>query len=375
MRHPLEAAGAAAGEELLLPDERLRRPAAGALRGAPGLRAAGVGTQRGRVVRAPRAQRPLHLAVELRLGHQGAVGRVARRVRVVRRAAQLRDSGRLRAGRGELRAPLAGDAPGRQGHPALPRRHLARHADGRRARGAAPGLRARLAAGRRREDVQVQADRHRADADHRHVRLRRVPLLLPARDQLRAGRLVQLGGPRRALPGRTGQRFRQPGVARDRDGHPLLRGRRAAGIRVRGGRPPRAAGRRDGRSRRRRRDEPVRDPRRARRGVDHRGRVERLYHHPGAVVAGEGRRQARAPPDRALHRGRGTARARRAAVAGRPEGDGEAVDGARRDRGARPAGRAAAAEGRRLGPPARRHRGERARGAVPAHRGGRGAGA
>ena len=53
-------------------------------------------------------------------------------------------------------------APGRQGHPALPRRHLAGDADGRRPRAAAQGLRARLAARRRREDEQVEADRHHA---------------------------------------------------------------------------------------------------------------------------------------------------------------------------------------------------------------------
>ncbi len=53
---------------------------------------------------------------------------------------------------------------------------------------------ARLAARRRREDVQVEADRHRAVGDHRHLRLGRVPLLLPPRDHLRAGRQLQLGG-------------------------------------------------------------------------------------------------------------------------------------------------------------------------------------
>ena len=59
--------------------------------------------------------------------------------------------------------------PRRQGHPAVPRGDLAGDADGRRARAAAAGLRARLAAGRRREDEQVEADRHRAAADHRRT--------------------------------------------------------------------------------------------------------------------------------------------------------------------------------------------------------------
>ena len=89
--------------------------------------------------------------------------------------------------------------PRRQGHPALPRRHLAGDAAGRRAAAAAHGVRARVAARRRREDEQDQAHRHRAVADHRSLRLRRVPLLLPARDPVRSGRLVLLGGHGRAL--------------------------------------------------------------------------------------------------------------------------------------------------------------------------------
>ena len=72
----------------------------------------------------------------------------------------------------EVRNDLAGRrAPGRQGHPALPRRLLAGDADGGRAAAAGQGLRPRLAAGRRREDEQVQAHRHRAGADHRPLRL------------------------------------------------------------------------------------------------------------------------------------------------------------------------------------------------------------
>ena len=93
--------------------------------------------------------------------------------------------------------------------------------------GAGQGLRPRLAAGRRREDVEVEAHRHRAAADHRHLRLGRVPLLLPARDLVRPGRLVQLGGPVGPLPGRARQRLRQPRLARRRDGVALLRRPRA----------------------------------------------------------------------------------------------------------------------------------------------------
>ena len=60
-------------------------------------------------------------------------------VRVVRRAAQLRHRAVVRArGRGPDRALLAGDAPRpRQGHPQVPRRHLARPLLRRRPRAAA----------------------------------------------------------------------------------------------------------------------------------------------------------------------------------------------------------------------------------------------
>ncbi len=99
VRHPLEAARTAAGEELLLPHERLLPEASRPLRVPARLRAARGGAQRGGLVRSPGPVRPVDLAVELRLGHQGAVGRVARRLRLVRRAPQLRHGRRLRPGR------------------------------------------------------------------------------------------------------------------------------------------------------------------------------------------------------------------------------------------------------------------------------------
>ena len=87
-----------------------------------------------------------------------------RRLRVDRRAAQLRHRRGLGAAtRRAFASTVAGRRPPRrQGHPAVPRRDLAGDADGRRAAVAAQGLRPRLAARRRREDEQVQADRHRA---------------------------------------------------------------------------------------------------------------------------------------------------------------------------------------------------------------------
>ena len=135
LRDPLQAARAAAGEELLLQAERVPGPPARAVQDR--LHPAGVRPQRGRLVRQAGAQGPLGLALHVRLGHQGAVGRVARHLRLDRRAAELRDGRRLRLRPRAVRAPLAGLPRRRQGHPALPRGHLARDADGGRRRGAA----------------------------------------------------------------------------------------------------------------------------------------------------------------------------------------------------------------------------------------------
>ena len=167
----------------------------------------------------------------------------AGRLRLVRRAAQLRHRRRARRRAaacrgGEVRRDLAGRRPpGRQGHPALPRGDLAGDADGRRAAAARAGLRPRLAAGRRREDEQVQADRHRR---------RRRSSTTSASDAFRYYflRAIQFGQDgsfswedmTRALHLRARQRAGQPRLAGDRDGRPVLRRRaaRARAVRQRG---------------------------------------------------------------------------------------------------------------------------------------------
>ena len=116
--------------------------------------------QRGGVLRPAGAPGPLDLPFHLQLGHPDPVGRQARPLRVDRRPAQLPECGRVRRRRRrrEVRPHLAaGRAPGRQGHPPVPRRHLAGDAAGSRRAPAEDGVRARLAARRRREDEQVQA--------------------------------------------------------------------------------------------------------------------------------------------------------------------------------------------------------------------------
>ena len=142
--------------------------AARALRGAPGLRRSPrVARNEVRLVR-PQGLQDLSISRStFDWGIPVPWDADAGPLRLVRRAAQLRHRGRARRHRDPDAEKFARDlagrrAPGRQGHPALPRGDLAGDADGRRAAVAAQGLRARLAAGRRREDEQVQAHRHRA---------------------------------------------------------------------------------------------------------------------------------------------------------------------------------------------------------------------
>ena len=236
--------------------------------------------------------------------------------------------------------------------------------------GAEAGVRPRLAAGRRREDVEVEAHRHRAAPDHRHLRVGRVPLLLPARDLVRAGRLVQLGGPVRPLPGRARQRFRQPRLARHRDGRrATLDGARAGtgGVHAM---PTSTSSRRSPDA-----------------AADADAAIERLAIHEAIAaiwtivdelngyiteqepwVLAKDPANARAPLDGALHGSRGAARARGAAQPGDAEGHREALDRARRRGQPRALTGAADPRRRRLGAAARRQHDRAARGALPADR-------
>ena len=122
-------------------------------------RPAGGQAQRGARLHPPGPRRRLDQPHQPRLGRAGAVGRGPRLLRLVRRPHQLRHRRRLRhRPRNAFEHLVAGGAPPhRQGHPPVPLRVLAGDADGRRARAAAAGPRPRLAAGRRREDVQDPA--------------------------------------------------------------------------------------------------------------------------------------------------------------------------------------------------------------------------
>ncbi len=106
------------------------------------------------------------------LGHSAAVRARQRRLRLVRRADQLRGGGRVRHRRGALREVVAGrPAHRRQGHHAVPHRGVAGDADERRRRAAEAGVRARL--GQLRRPAHEQVARHEPRSVGRRAAVRR----------------------------------------------------------------------------------------------------------------------------------------------------------------------------------------------------------
>ena len=124
--------------ELVLPAVRLPGAARGALRRPAGLRVPAAALQRGALVHHRRPQRHQPQPGEAHLGRRGPVGPRARVLRLVRRAAELLHGALLRRRRARPHGgAVAGHAADpRQGHPQVPRRHLAGDA-ARRRRGAA----------------------------------------------------------------------------------------------------------------------------------------------------------------------------------------------------------------------------------------------
>ena len=138
---------------------------------------------------------------ERRVGRAGAVGSRPDRLRLGRRAPQLLHRPRVRAARRGPGRPLLAARPAAhgEGHPQVPRRHLAGAADGRRPGAAAAGDDPRVRPQGRREDEQDDRQRRRPVPLHRRVRDRRAALLPRARGPLRRGRHLHRRGLRGPL--------------------------------------------------------------------------------------------------------------------------------------------------------------------------------
>ena len=204
---PRRPAPVADRAELVLPPVGLPGAARAPLRRAPGLRPARLPAQRDARLhpRRPRGLLDQPRADAGRLGHpvpdrrerrDGAargrlVGSRGRQdLRLVRRAHQLHHRRRL-PGRPRGVRPLVAGRPARhrQGHHPVPHDLLAGDAVERRARGAAPGLGPRLAAGRRRRaDEQEPRQLLRPERLRRRVRRRRRALRRPPRGAVRPRR-------------------------------------------------------------------------------------------------------------------------------------------------------------------------------------------
>ena len=362
------ADGVEVGGEPVLPPVALPAAAARPLRRAPGDGAPGEPPERGARLRRVGAAGPVGVARQPAVGHPVPRPPGADGLRVARRAHQLRLGARLRPRRGPPLRALLGRrrrhprARHRQGHPALPRRLLARLPALRRPAAADHGVGPRLVAARRQEGLQVLRQRGAAGLPGAPLRAGRPALLHAPRDGLRPGRPVLRRGVHRPLQRRPRQR---PGQHRVAGGDPVaarLRRHDAAGVvrrqpadrrRSRGGRrvPPRDGGLRlQPRPRRplapARRDQPV--PGRARAVEAHEG---------GGRCEGGGARAVELP-------GSDAHRHRRAAAVHAADG----AAGARRPRCAEAAGE----PGRHgLGRPADRRPAARSRAPVPAHRQGR----
>ena len=213
--------------ELVLQAVRVRRQAAGVLRGEPRFHPSRNAQERDRVVREERSEGPVHLAQHVRLGRAAAVRRGPRGLRVGRRFAGLPHRHRLRRrgrARRRVRRPLAHAVPLRgQGHHALPLRHLAGHAHGGRAAHHPHRVRPRLPAHEGREDVEVEGQRPEARGPLQGVRRGRVPLLLHERRAVRRRRLHLHGAHGAGLQRRFGEHLGQPVQPRVQHDEEVLR--------------------------------------------------------------------------------------------------------------------------------------------------------
>ena len=204
-------AGLGGGGELLLPSQPVPGPAGRVLPRQPGLRQAAVTLQRGPVVHRAGPRGHQHQPLEHHLGHPGPLGPGTGHLRLGRRAHQLSERPHVRAPRGGPHGALLARLPlPRQGHPQVPRRHLAGPAHERRLRPAHRRAHPWLPAGRRREDEQDARQHAGPVRGHRGARRRAVPLLPHARGHAGAGRRREPRGPAGALQQRARQRAGQP---------------------------------------------------------------------------------------------------------------------------------------------------------------------
>ena len=254
------------------------------------------------------------------VGHPAAVRPGERRLRLVRRADQLRRGGRLRHATRRCSSEVVAGRPARhrQGHHAVPLRRLAGDADERGPAAAAAGLRPRLGALQGREDEQVARHGRRPARGGRALRARPAAAVPREGDRRTAATATSRGSGSKSA---TTSIWRTTS-ATSSAASPRWRRSTAAGGCAAAGAPGRLAGGRgrgawrgyrdgDGRVRAAR-------GRRPRRSAGRRG--QRVHRRDRAVGAGADAASGDAPDAGAVRRRRGAARRGRPAAAGHADG-------------------------------------------------------
>ena len=213
-----DQAGVDPREELVLPALEVPAAAPEVLRRTPVVHRAGGAAQRGAAAGRGRPRRSLHQPRRAIVGHSAAERPEERRVRVVRRAHQLRGCRWLRLERGAVREAVAGGPPHRgEGHHAVPLRHLARHADECR-RGAAPaGVRPRLGVLQGRAHEQDDGEHRRSARRREAVRPGSAAPVSHQGDSLRRRRGLHVGALCGEIQRGPGEQPREPGEPRGGD--------------------------------------------------------------------------------------------------------------------------------------------------------------
>ena len=200
------------GEELLLSPVEVSGAAAGALRGAPRVHPARDSPQRDSAAGRERARGYLDQPRRPVVGHPAAVRSGERRLRLVRRADQLRGGRRIRDRRCAAVEMVAGEPAHRgQRHHAVSLRGLAGDADERRIGAAANSVRPRLGALPGTAHEQVARHGRRSAGSRGSPGARSAAAVPDEGDSVRRRRRLLVGAIRGALQRRSRQ---QPGQSR-----------------------------------------------------------------------------------------------------------------------------------------------------------------
>ena len=292
---------------------KYQQPLLEALRGAPGVHSARDSAKRDSAARRKRARRHFNQSRRPVVGHSVALRSRQRRLRLVRRADQLRRGRWIRHRRSAAGTVVAGEPACRgEGHHAVSLRRLAGHVDERGIGTPRNGLRPRVGALPGTADEQVAGYGGRSARSRRSPRAGSAALVPDEGDPVRRRRRFLVGALRGALQRRSRQQPRQPRQPRDDDGREVSWAAVSSGS-ARAGTAS-GAGRGDCRGLSRG-DGPICAARGGRRHLRARRRDQRVHRGVYAMAPGERRGARRRARPSAVRRRRGAPDRRRVAAA------------------------------------------------------------